>query len=67
MKTHYGRFRHRSTGELLIAGMGTLTFDQSIRCPKTKSAREALAGDWIAVGDDLRWAMKHVVDSDEAA
>lgn len=67
MKLVNARGRRRTTAQLLASGVGTITLDQTMRKPKAHPTDSALAGDWIRVGHDLRWAMKQVGDEIEAA
>ncbi|HEU0067074.1 MAG TPA: hypothetical protein VFQ57_07535 [Sphingomonas sp.] len=40
----------------MMAGAGTITLDQGLRPRPIATARDGLAGDWKAVGGDLRRA-----------
>lgn len=44
----------------MLAGTGTITFDQAMRLPKLAGSDDALASDWRAVGDDLRRSMRSI-------
>lgn len=57
----------RSAAELLATGAGTITLDHAVKRPKMKTQRDALAGDWQTIGNDLRWAMRQVADTRERA
>lgn len=59
--------RSRKASDLMLSGAGTLTFDQRIRAIETRSARDALKGDWAAIGDDLRKAVGRARREFEAA
>ncbi len=61
------RRRNRSAATLIIAGAGSMTFDHHMGRPKAVSTADALAGDWKAVGDDLRCALRHERGDFEAA
>ena len=55
-RTSYNK-RRRKTLDLVLSGVGTLTFDQRMRSVDVRSTRDALNGDWTAVGNDLRAAI----------
>jgi hypothetical protein len=48
--------RRRGNSILMMAGAGTITLDQGLRPRPIATARDGLAGDWKAVGGDLRRA-----------
>lgn len=65
-RTSYNQ-RRRKTSDLVLSGVGTLTFDQRMRSVGVRSTRDALSGDWTAVGNDLRAAIGKTRREFEAA
>ncbi len=61
------RHLRRRTAALILDGIGDISFDHSIRMPRLKSSRDAVADDWHVVGQDLRRAIKHAGTGSEAA
>jgi hypothetical protein len=59
--------RRRKASDLILSGAGTLTFGQRIRVVESRSTRDALTGDWAAIGDDLRKAIGRARREFEAA
>lgn len=59
--------RRRSAATSIIAGAASMTFDHHMSRPKVVSTADALAGDWKAVGGDLRRALRHERGDFEAA
>jgi hypothetical protein len=56
--------RRNRNWELMLAGMATITISHSMsapKLPKLKSDADALRGDWVAIGRDIRGAM-NVID-----
>jgi hypothetical protein len=43
--------------QLYLEGMTTITLNQSMSRIRRRSTREALAGDWRAIGNDMRKAL----------
>lgn len=64
--TNVTRIR-RSNIRVVISGTGTITFDQRLSKPMIESSYDALKGDWIAVGDDMKRAIKRTSGELESA
>ncbi len=54
--------KHRSVASLLTSGVATITLDQHLHVPKTKSTAEALLDDQKSIGRDARRAMRAFAD-----
>ena len=56
------RLRRRDAGTLMLMGAATVTLDQGLKMPEPADDREAMAGDWNAVGRYLRHAVDRAAD-----
>ena len=49
--------RRPKASDLMLSGASTITFGQRIRTVGSRSTQDALKGDWVAIGDDIRKAV----------
>lgn len=62
MTRFHRRLRRRDAGTLMLMGAATITLDQGLKIPMPTQDREAMAGDWRAVGRYLRYAVDRAAD-----
>ncbi|WP_156361035.1 hypothetical protein [Sphingomonas sp. Leaf257] len=62
MTKFHRRLRRRDAGTLMLMGAATITLDQNLKMPVPTRDREAMAGDWNAVGRYLRHAIDRAAD-----
>lgn len=62
MTKFHRRLRRRDAGTLMVMGAATITLDQGLKMPMPTQDRDAMAGDWNAVGRYLRHAVDHAAN-----